>query len=108
MSLRGVVMSARKPPILSKSSLSGLRSRRGGIPAPASERQKSGAQGEEGRFEPGAGFRLSIGEVLAHCGCPPTRDQGPKRGAEAKDVKNEESSGWITENKGVIKVLWMS
>jgi hypothetical protein len=25
-----------------------------------------------------------------------------------KDVKNEESSGWISENKGVIKVLWMS
>jgi hypothetical protein len=25
-----------------------------------------------------------------------------------KDVKNEEWSGWIIENKGAKKVLWMS
>ena len=25
-----------------------------------------------------------------------------------KDVKNEDRSGWLLENKGVKKVLWMS
>ncbi|MGA2988744.1 MAG: hypothetical protein ABSG32_33715 [Terriglobia bacterium] len=31
-----------------------------------------------------------------------------KGGCTPKDVKNEEWSGWIIENKGAKKVLWMS
>jgi hypothetical protein len=33
---------------------------------------------------------------------------GRGQSADAKVVKNEESSGWVFENKGVRKVLWMS
>ncbi|MGA2983861.1 MAG: hypothetical protein ABSG32_08600 [Terriglobia bacterium] len=28
-------------------------------------------------------------------------------GLNPKDVKNEECSGWVIENKGEIEVLWM-
>jgi hypothetical protein len=31
-----------------------------------------------------------------------------RNGADLKDVKNEEWSGWVIENKGDRKVLWMS
>jgi len=30
------------------------------------------------------------------------------KGRTDKDVKNEDSSGWLIENKGAKKVLWMS
>ncbi|MGD1105108.1 MAG: hypothetical protein ABSA59_23940, partial [Terriglobia bacterium] len=58
---------------------------------------KSGAHAKDGRFQPAP--------MLA---AQQHADQGPKRGADQKDVKNEECSPEFIENKGAKKVLLMS
>ena len=75
-------MSVRTSPTFSKPNPSGVRSPQRRIPASGCEERKSGAHAKDGRFPP-----APIVAIYQHA------DQGLKRGADQKDVKNEDRSG---------------